>query len=87
MIEPTNDARTISVKPSAMATIAMMSSGALPNVAFRASNPWTRVEGDIVRRLADEPRDWDQRRRGEHEQRQIVNGIEPIQNDDGRPEQ
>jgi hypothetical protein len=34
-IEPTSDALTISVKPSATATIAMMSSGALPNVAFR----------------------------------------------------
>jgi hypothetical protein len=33
--EPTSDALTISVRPSAMATIAMISSGALPNVAFR----------------------------------------------------
>ena len=34
-IDPTSDALTMSVKPSEMATMAMINSGALPNVAFK----------------------------------------------------
>jgi hypothetical protein len=69
-IEPTSDARTTSVRPSEIATIAMISSGALPNVAFRKPPmPGPVCQREIVRRLADQPRQRDERSGGEHEQR------------------
>ena len=87
-IEPTSEAFTISVRPLESATIAMMSSGAFPNVAFRKPPiPGTGVTGKVVRRLADQPRERDERRGRQHEQRQRAGGIEPVQHDHERTQQ
>jgi hypothetical protein len=40
------------------------------------------AQRDVVRRLADQPRQRDERRRGEHEQLQLVGITEPVQDDD-----
>ena len=40
----------------------------------------------MLRRLADQPGERDQRRRGEHEDGQLSGGAEPVQHDDERPE-
>ena len=47
----------------------------------------TGVEREVVRCLADQPRQRDQRRRGEHEHRQVAGSVEPIQDNRERRQQ
>jgi len=47
----------------------------------------TGVARQVVRRLPDQPREREQRYARKHEQRQLADRIEPIQNDHQRPEQ
>ena len=77
-IEPTSDALTISVRPSETAMIAMISSGALPKRRVEeAADPGTGVAGGVVRRLADQPGERDQRGGGEHEDGQLAEQRRP----------
>ena len=52
-----------------------------------AADPGTGMAGQVVRRLADEPGKRNQRRAGKHEQCQLADGAEPIQNHDERRQQ
>ncbi len=66
----------------------MISSGALPNVAFRKPPiPGPVWKREIVGCLADQPRERDQRRRGEHEHGQVAGSVTPIQDNRERPQQ
>jgi hypothetical protein len=66
----------------------MISSGALPKVAFRKPpDPRTGVARQVVRGLPDHPREREQCQAGNHEHRQLADRIEPIQDDHQRPEQ
>ena len=69
--------------------IAMISFGALPNVAFRKPpipGPVWRARLSVA--LADQPGQRDQRRASKHEQCQLAEGVELIQNhDEGRQQQ
>ena len=81
-IEPTSDALTTSVSPSERAMTAMISSGAFPNVAFRKPpipGPVWRARLSVASPISHER---DQRRAGEHEQRQLAGGVAPIQKHD-----
>jgi hypothetical protein len=51
-----------------------------------AADPRAGVKREVVRGLTDQPREREKRCAGEHEQRQLAGSIEPIQNDDERPE-
>ena len=63
--EPVSEPRTTSVRPSCTANSAMISSGALPNVALRKPPmPGPGVLGGVLGRLADEPGERDERGRG-----------------------
>ena len=75
---PVSDPRTTSVSPSFTAMSAMISSGALPKVAFRnPPMPRARVLRGVLGRLADQPRERDQRERREHELHRLrrVHGV------------
>jgi hypothetical protein len=52
-----------------------------------AADPGTGVAGQVVRRLADQPGKGDQRHAGKHEQRQLADGVEPLQNHDKQRQQ
>jgi hypothetical protein len=52
-----------------------------------AADPRTGIAGNVVRRLTDQPRERDERRAREDEQRQLAGSIEPVQNDDERSQQ
>ena len=59
--------------PSLIANSAMISSGALPKVALRKPPiPGPVCCGGVLGRLADQPRQRDERDRGEHEQRDVA---------------
>ena len=66
--EPVSEPRTTSVSPSWTAKSAMISSGRVPEGRVQeAADARPRVLGCVLGRLADQPRERDQRERGEHE--------------------
>ena len=71
--EPVSEPRTTAGSPLATAKSAMISSGALPKLAFRKPpTPGPRVLGGVLRRLADQPGERHQRDRREDEQRRLA---------------
>ena len=75
---PVIDAFTRSTRPAWSATIAMMSSAALPNVALRSRPAWGRTRRDLLRRLTHEAgeRQHAETRGDEHEDRRGVHVVE-----------
>ena len=70
---PVSDPRTTSTRPSLTAKSAMISSGALPKVALRKPPiPGPGLFGRVLGRLPDQPRERDERDRGEREQRDVA---------------
>ena len=62
--EPVSEPRTTPGSPSATANSAMISSGALPKLAFRKPpTPGPGVLGGVLGRFADQPGERDQRER------------------------
>ncbi len=53
----------------------------------KAADDRAGVQREVVRRLADQPRQRNERCGGEHEQRLLAGITEPIQEDDDRPEE
>ena len=64
----------------------MISSGALPKVALRNPPTGSCVVGGMLGRLADQPREGNQRDRGENELGGVVDDIGKVECDDERPE-
>ena len=86
--EPVSDPRTTSVSPSFTAISAMISSGAFPNVAFmKPPMPGPVSLGGVLRRLADQPREGDQRDGGEDELDRLVEVDGVVEHDRERPEE
>jgi hypothetical protein len=86
-IEPVSEARTTSVRPSFTATKAMISSGALPNDAFR--NPpmhglVRRARWSVASPISHES---GMRAGGEHEEGHVSDAAEVIEDDDHRLEE
>ena len=63
----------------------MISSGAFPKLALeKAADAGPVVVPRLLRRLADQPRDRNQRERGEHERHACADGCKAVENDDSR---
>ena len=71
--EPVIEPRTTSGSPSLIASSAMISSGALPKLAFRKPpTPGPVCSADVLGRLADQPRERHESRRSEDEEDDVA---------------
>ena len=79
---PVSEPRTTSVRPLLIASNEMISSGALPKVAFRKPPmPGPRVLRRVLGRLADQPGERDERERREDEELDVAEIEEEIGGD------